>query len=284
MRILIIGGDGMLGHRLVLRLAGRYDVAFTIRGDAVPTVLPAVECFTNVDTRNTNRMVEVFADFRPEAVVNCSGLVKQRPSGQAIVAASEVNSIAPHRLADLCRLIGARFIQISTDCVFSGRRGLYTEQDTPDPIDVYGMTKLLGEVTAPGCLTLRTSIIGRELKHKQGLLEWFLSQNGPVKGFRNAVFSGLTTVELARVIEKMLTEHADASGLYHVSSAPINKHDLLQLLALWYEHPIPIEADESVVIDRSLDSTKFRSAFSYRPPEWDDMVRQAREEESKVWC
>lgn len=285
MRILVLGGDGMLGHRLVLRLAGRHGVAFTLRGETVPEVLPAgAEGHTGIDVRDLGRLADVFAAVQPQAVVNCVGLVKQRPLGQDVVAASEINAVAPHRVASLCRAVGARFVNISTDCVFSGARGNYTEQDMPDPPDVYGMTKLLGEVTGPGCITLRTSMIGREIKHHLGLLDWFLAQKGPVRGFRRAVFSGLTAVELARVIESIVVDHPQAEGLYHLSAAPISKHDLLHILAKWYAHPIPIVSDDTVAIDRSLDSSRLRAAFGYRPPEWDEMVGQAWEEEKAIWC
>lgn len=269
----------MFGHRLIRQLADRYEVAYTVRGNAGLAVPQKGHCYSGVELGDVGRFTEIFAEFRPEAVINGAGLIKQRPLGQSVITASMINSIAPHQLAGFCRMIGARYIQISTDCVFSGKRGLYTETDTPDPIDVYGMTKLLGEVTGPGCLTLRTSMIGRELKNKLGLLEWFLAQKTPLKGFRRAIFSGLTTVELARVIDLVLSTHPDASGLYHLSADPISKHDLLQLLARHYHHPLPITPDDSVVMDRSLDSSLFRNTFQYTPPSWEEMVRTAYEEE-----
>lgn len=272
----------MLGHRLIRQLADRYEVAYTVRGNAGPAALSQGHCYTGVELGDVGRFTEVFADFRPEAVINGAGLIKQRPLGQSVINASLINSIAPHQLAGFCRMIGARYIQISTDCVFSGKRGLYTEADDPDPVDVYGMTKLLGEVTGPGCLTLRTSIIGRELKNRLGLLEWFLAQKTPLRGFCRAIFSGLTTVELARVIDRILSGYPDASGLYHLSADPISKYDLLHLLARHYDHSIPIAPDDSVVMNRSLDSSLFRSTFDYQPPGWDDMVRIAREEERRT--
>ncbi|WP_051340768.1 dTDP-4-dehydrorhamnose reductase family protein [Azospirillum halopraeferens] len=283
MNVLVLGGDGMLGHRLFLHLLQRLEVHCTIRGTETHPAISPERCHTAVDIRDLGAIARVVAAVRPDVVVNCAGLVKQRPSGQAVVDAAAVNSIAPHQIAALCGVAGARFIQISTDCVFSGRRGRYSEEDTPDPVDTYGMTKLLGEVTGPRCLTLRTSIVGRELKTKLSLLEWFLAKNEPVRGYRNAIFSGVTSVELARIIERIIVRNPDAAGLYHVSGEPIGKYDLLQLFARCYDHPISIIPDESVVIDRSLDSTRFREAFGYRPPGWHEMLADARREERDLW-
>ncbi|WP_109450311.1 SDR family oxidoreductase [Azospirillum sp. TSH64] len=281
MNILILGGNGMLGHRMVLHFLKNHNVAYTVRGNAPPDALPSDMCFPNVDVCNLTDVMDVFIRFKPDAVLNCAGLVKQKPMGQSVVASSIVNSVAPHQLASLCRTAGARFVHISTDCVFSGRRGNYTEDDQPDPVDVYGMTKLLGEVNAPGCLTLRTSIIGRELNTRHGLLEWFLHQKEAVKGFSSAIFSGVTTVELARIVENLLVGYPQAEGLYHVSAAPISKYDLLRLVSANYDHSIPIMPDDSFLLDRSLDSSLFRRTFSYAPPGWSDMIQQARAEENK---
>jgi dTDP-4-dehydrorhamnose reductase len=165
-------------------------------------------------------------------------------------------------------------VHISTDCVFSGRTGRYREADVSDAEDLYGRTKYLGEVDESHCVTLRTSIIGKELSRKQGLLEWFLSQTGSVQGFRNALFSGFTTLELSRIIEKILTEHPEKGGLYHVSSDPISKFDLLTLIKREMGLRIEIIPAEEPRLDRSLDSTKFRKEFNYTPPAWEEMIEE----------
>jgi dTDP-4-dehydrorhamnose reductase len=184
----------------------------------------------------------------------------------------------PHRLAVLARVAGARLIHLSTDCVFSGRRGNYREDDPADAEDLYGRTKLLGEVSEEPCLTLRTSIIGPELSRKSGLLEWFMAQRGgTVRGFTRAIFSGFTTAELSRVIERLL-EEPHASGLYHVSSAPISKYDLLVRINAALGIGVAIGADDSFACDRSLDSERFRSTFGYTPPAWDEMVTELAQE------
>lgn len=278
MRILILGGDGMLGHQLLAWLQPRHEVRCTVRQDlaayAEYRLFTSANTCGSVDVRSLERLIEVLADFRPEAVINCVGIVKQRPTAKESIPSLEINALLPHRLAVLCKGIGARLVHLSTDCIFSGRKGNYLESDPSDAEDLYGKTKYLGEVQDDNCLTLRTSIIGRELSRKKSLLEWFLAQQGPVKGFRNAIYSGFTTLEMGRIIEAMLVEHPDASGVYQVSSDPINKYDLLLLFRDKLGHNIEILPDETFYCDRSLDSTRFRRTFNYMPPSWDAMITE----------
>jgi dTDP-4-dehydrorhamnose reductase len=276
MRILVLGGDGMLGHQLLKVLQPTHDVRVTLHRplDAYRSygLFDAGNSFPNIDARSTSSLAEVLAELQPEAVVNCIGLIKQRDDTKDVIANLEVNALLPHRLAELCAGSGTRLIQISTDCVFSGRKGMYKETDVADAEDAYGRTKLLGEVTGSNCLTLRTSIIGRELARKRSLLEWFIAQNGRVKGFRKAIFSGFSTVEFSRVVKMMLERFESAEGLFHVSSEPINKYDLLNLFREQFGTPVEIEPDDALAIDRSLDSSRFRSTFGYVPPTWRDML------------
>jgi dTDP-4-dehydrorhamnose reductase len=276
MKVLVLGGDGMLGHKLFTTLARANEVRVTLR---LPLrvyealgLFTAANAFPEVDVRSLHRLMEVLATFRPDAVVNCIGIVKQREEAKEVLDSLEINALLPHRLARLCSLAGARLIHISTDCVFSGRRGGYRDGDVSDAEDVYGRTKYLGEVATPPALTLRTSIIGRELSRRQGLVEWFLAQTGAVRGFKRAIFSGFTTTELSRVIAQLLERFPDAHGLYNVSAAPIDKLTLLSLVRDRFRKDIEIVPDEEVVIDRSLDSSRFRKAFAYTPPSWPDMV------------
>jgi dTDP-4-dehydrorhamnose reductase len=238
--------------------------------------------FGEVDAREPDATRRVLASFRPKAVINAIGIVKQRSDGADGVLSVAVNSFFPHALSRLCDAHGARLVHLSTDCVFSGRKGNYAETDRPDPVDVYGFSKLLGEVDRPRALTLRTSMIGRELQRKTGLLEWFLSQRGRmIKGYRKAIFTGFTTTELARVIERLLTAHAAASGIYHLGSAPISKFDLLSRLNRLLRLGIDIAPDDEFVCDRSLDSTRFRKAFGYLPPAWDAMLDELADDIAK---
>lgn len=277
MRILVLGGDGMLGHRLLAVLAREHSVRATLR-HALSTyagqgLFGPDSAIGGVDVQDFAAVERAVAAFRPDAVINAVGVVKQRDSALDPMASITVNALLPHRLADLCARIGARLILVGTDCVFSGRRGFYSETDDPDPVDLYGRSKLLGEIAdAAHVLTLRTSIIGTELGRRQGLLEWFLGQSGAVRGFTRAVFSGLTAIELARVIERLLTDHRDLAGLYHVAAAPIDKAALLMLLRDAFGLRTEIIPDPSVLIDRSLDPTRFREATGYQAPTWTQMV------------
>ena len=281
MRVLILGGDGMLGHQFFKhfsRLNSPMDVRVTLRqGVGIYCsygLFTSENAFGCVDVRSTDRVEEVFAEFRPEVVVNAVGIVKQLPSAKEAIPCIELNALLPHRLSLLCKDIGARLVQLSTDCVFSGQKGNYQESDPSDAEDLYGKTKFLGELHDKHCLTLRTSSIGFELGSSKGLLEWFLAQRGTVKGYRNAIFTGLTSMELARVLESLLIKHTGASGLYQVSGDRINKYDLLHLFRKYLHHEIEIIPDEKFSCDRSLDSSRFRREFGYTPPTWDAMIEE----------
>ena len=277
MRILIFGGDGMLGHRLLRYFSMRHETCVTLHRDlafyAQFGLFDRRNAFDRTDVRDSTRVAAVLADFRPEAVINAAGIVKQRPEGLDPGISNEVNAAFPHLLAQRCRAEGALMVQLGTDCVFSGEKGNYAESDTPDPVDLYGQTKLKGEVDAPAVITLRTSMIGLELVRKTGLIEWFLAQEGEtIKGYRRAVFSGFSTMELARLIERLVNRQAAIHGIYHASSAPISKFDLLSSLNRRMGLSVNIVPDDSVKCDRSLDSTRLRRAIDYSPPSWDLML------------
>ena len=286
MRILIFGGDGMLGHRLLRHLEGRHETRVTLRRPlsdyARFGLFTRENSFDETEARDARRVAAVVSAFRPDAVVNAIGIVKQREDAGEAELSSEVNALFPQRLAALCRSRAARLVHISTDCVFSGEKGNYAEADRPDPVDLYGETKLRGEVSAPGAITLRTSMIGLELARKTGLVEWFLAQKGKtIRGYRKAVFSGFITAELARLVERLLTRYPDAHGLYHASSDPISKLDLLAGLERRLGLGVTIVPDDAVTCDRSLDSSRFRQAFDYSPPSWDAMLDELAAEIGK---
>ncbi len=278
MRVLILGGGGMLGHQLFKRLRVHHDTRVTLWRDlsayAAFGLFADKNAYPLVDVRDRDRLLEVLSDCRPATVINAVGAVRQRGAVKTHLPDLEINALFPHRIARLCRIMESRLIHVSTDCVFSGKTGNYTEDDIPDPDDLYGRSKLLGEVSEDHCITLRTSIIGRQLYHKQSLLEWFLAQSGQVKGFNRAIFSGFTTLELSRIVERLLEGDASASGVYHVSSQPISKFDLLMLIKATLNLPIEIVPDGSVICDRSLDSTRFREKFGYEPPTWEMMIEE----------
>jgi len=276
MRILVLGGDGMLGHQLLRTLAGAHEVKATLRQPlavyAGTGLLNEATAYGNIDARVPTGLRQVLADFRPDAVVNAIGLVTQRSGDQDVVAHLEVNALFPHRLAQFCTDAGARLIHVSSDAVFSGERGNYREEDRPDPVDTYGHCKLLGEVTGPGRLTLRTAIVGLGLTRRSSLVDWLLQQRGRIKGYRKALFSALTTHELSRIVAHLLAHFPAASGVYHVSAAALSKFDFLVQLRNRLALPVEIEPDDSVRIDRTLDSARYRNEFAYEPPSWDRML------------
>lgn len=269
----------MLGHKLFQHLSRNsgYSVYAAVRSRSdlagfLPEDIPE-RIWDKVDANVMDSVVGVLARVRPDIVINAAGIVKQSSAAGDPLAVIPINALFPHRLAEVCLAVGARMIQISTDCVFDGKAGNYSESDLPSPPDLYGRSKLLGEVVYPHCLTLRTSIIGHELRGHLGLLDWFLGQEEKVSGFTRAVYSGLTTPEMARVIGDYVIPQLDRlRGLYHLSAAPISKYDLLRLIAARYRKDIVIEADGSVVTDKSLNSGRFCSLTGYRPPAWPELV------------
>jgi dTDP-4-dehydrorhamnose reductase len=278
-RVLIVGGAGMLGHKLAQRFAGTFDTWVTLRSGARDYAkygfVDPSRVIEGVDAFSFDSVVRAVATVKPQAIVNCIGIIKQLPTAQDPLISIEGNSLFPHRLANVGRAAGARTIHISTDCVFSGRKGMYTEADQSDAEDLYGRSKFLGEIGGEGALTLRTSIIGRELRSTSGLVEWFLSQRGlRIQGWTRAVYTGFTTDALAEIIGRVIALHPELSGTWQVSSEPITKYDLLHLLRDAYATGQEIEPYDAVAIDRSLDSTRFRGATGFVPPSWPEMIRQ----------
>ena len=280
-KVLVLGATGMLGHTLLryLHQDSSYEAWGTTRSDGIPEGLRADfagRILRGLDVLHEDALPRALAHIRPDVVVNCVGIVKQRSDADDALVAIPVNAWLPHRIAQLCNLVGARFVQISTDCVFAGTRGMYVEADSPDATDLYGRSKHLGEVLAPNCVTIRTSIIGPELRGNRGLLNWFLSQSGAVKGYSRAYFSGVPTVELARILGEYVLNNPALEGLFHVSAERISKLDLLKLIAADYKFDIDINEDGHVELDRSLDSSLFQGKTGYRPPAWPELVTRMR--------
>jgi dTDP-4-dehydrorhamnose reductase len=280
MKVLILGGSGMLGHKLWQTFAPRFDTYVTFR--TVPEeyrrfgIFDEAKGIGKVTAESVDSVARAIEAVRPDVVVNCIGIVKQDSAAKDPVASITVNSLFPHLLARLCAEHGARLIHLSTDCVFSGRKGNYAETDTADAEDLYGRTKLLGEVATEQCLTIRTSMIGRELRGSHGLLEWFLSRSGRVSGFKRAIFSGFTTTALADLIGHIIEDHPQLQGLWHVAAEPISKFDLLTLVKQTYQLATEIEPDETFVCDRSLNDARFREVTGIKVPSWKHMIEEMR--------
>ncbi|MFT0473804.1 dTDP-4-dehydrorhamnose reductase family protein [Pseudomonas antarctica] len=278
MKVMVLGVSGMLGNAVYRVLSDNpgLNVFGTARSESARNHFPpalAENLVFDVDVESYDSLIKVFGSIQPDVVVNCVGLVKQLADANDPLLAVPINTLLPHRLAALCKATEARLVHVSTDCVFSGTKGGYLESDFPDAYDLYGRSKLLGEVDYPHAITLRTSIIGKELSGNRSLVGWFLAQEGQVKGFTRAIFSGLPTMELARVINDYVLPHPELHGLYHVSAQPINKYDLLGLIADVYGKDIEILPSDELSIDRSLDSSRFRTATGYVAPEWPALVK-----------
>jgi dTDP-4-dehydrorhamnose reductase len=272
MKILVLGSSGMIGRTMFHVLAQRpgWQVIGSVRAKAFEGTAPG-PVVGSIDLTNHDHLERLFGHIRPEVVINCAGLTKHLPEGNSPIPALAMNALLPHRLVQLCEISKARMIHVSTDCVFSGHAGDYNEHDATDSADVYGKTKALGEVTTGDALTLRTSTIGHEHGTRLGLLEWFLAQS-QCKGFRHAIFSGLSSVEFARVVRDIVIPDPSLSGLYHVGASPIDKLTLLQTIAHIYKKDIAIAVDETFRINRSLNTDKFAAATGYRAPAWPELI------------
>ena len=278
MKALVVGASGMLGSTMLRVLSEGYDLEVfgTVRDERVKRFFSASigeRLKSGVDVEHQDSLERILDEIRPDVVVNCAGLTKHKPEADDQLVAVPINTLMPHRLARLCKLIGARLIHVSTDCVFSGNKGSYVEDDFTDARDVYGKSKALGEVNCRHAITLRISTIGHELQSKFGLLDWFLSQERQCRGFTRAVFSGLPTVAFAQVVRDVVLPRKDLFGVYHVAAKPIAKFDLLTLIANVYGKVIDIVPDDTLVVDRSLDAKRSESATGYVAPEWIDLVK-----------
>jgi dTDP-4-dehydrorhamnose reductase len=279
MRIIILGGTGMLGHQLWKYLATCFpDTFVTIRncrddyGNS--NLYQSESVIENIDVSDLNVVTGVLKAIQPNIILNCIALTPRREVPDNPISSIFLNALLPHHLAKVAGDIGARVIHFSTDCVFDGTTGHYKDNSLTNATDLYGRTKALGEITAGHVLTLRSSFIGRELRDGTELLEWFLAQQCEVKGFKNAIYTGFTTLEISRVIEHLLRRYPDAAGLYNVSSDPISKYDLLKLIAEKMRPSMKVLPEEQFRCDRSLDSTRFRKEFDYTPPNWETMVEE----------
>ncbi len=283
MKVLILGCAGMLGHKLYQVLASLFDVTGTIRTNCSDisrygffresTIIP------NVDALRISQVEEVIKEANPNVVINAIGIIKPLEEVKGRLLNIWVNSLFPHRLYQICKGKGIRLIHISTDCGFSGRKGNYREDDPSDAEDIYGKTKYLGEVSGEGALTIRTSLIGRELLTTNGLVEWFLhNRGGKVNGFSNAIFSGFPTLHFAKIITDVITKHQNLSSVYHISSDPISKFKLLTLIKERMGLDVEIEEYPDFHCDRSLDSTLYWNKTGFKPPSWEQMIDEFAED------
>ncbi|MFB9159913.1 dTDP-4-dehydrorhamnose reductase family protein [Chromobacterium violaceum] len=281
MKVLVLGASGMLGNAIFHSFSK--NPAYQIHGVCrnlgklpINTVWKKEKILCIEDIMSREHLYQIFNAVKPDVVINCIGIVKQLNSASDPLQCIPINSILPYMLADLCQTFSARLVHFSTDCVFSGKLGNYHESDFPDAKDLYGRSKLLGEVEYDNSITLRTSIIGRELNSAHSLLDWFLSQEHEVKGYRRAIFSGLPTTEIAKLLEDKILPNKKLSGLFHLSAEPINKYELLKYCTAIFDKKISITPDDTLVVDRSLNSNRLREEISYTPPSWPELLRDLK--------
>ena len=285
MRVLILGGNGMLGHKLWQTFQKKFDAFVTVRGPYEKykplNLFEPTRTMDGVDVENKDRLLNIFEKIKPDIVINSVGIIKQLPQSKEEALSIKINALFPHELATLADRFGAKVIHISTDCVFSGEKGNYSEEDVPDATDLYGRTKLLGEIRRAPHLTLRSSIIGRDFTHRLGLLEWFLGRapKEKVKGFTKAIYTGFTTQVLAETIAWIITEHPSLSGLYQMASQPIDKYSLLKMLQKAFDLDIEVVPFEDFRCDRSLNGNRFCQQTGWKPPSWEEMIQGLKEED-----
>lgn len=283
MKILILGGSGMLGHKLWQVLGEQFESFCTLRTTKPNPKLQQLETYKrkivyNVDAYETGSVEKAIDAVKPDIVINCIGLIKQLDISNSYEPTIQLNSLFPHQVNTYCKKRLIKFIHISTDCVFSGKTGNYSETDFADANDLYGRSKYLGEVTYDNALTLRTSIVGHELEASISLIDWFLSQKEMVKGYSNVMYSGLTTLELSNVILNIVSNHPDLEGLYQVASNPISKNHLLQLVKTTYKHDVSINAFDGYKSNKVLLPTKFITQIGYTAPSWNKMLNSLFED------
>ena len=277
LNILVLGCSGMLGYSIFdyFNSNKNFNTYGTLRSDEKLSLFDNNQqqhILTKIDALDINSLEQAVIKSQANIIINCIGLIKQEKNFDDPKIAFPINSILPHQLANIALTMKARLIHFSTDCVFTGDKGNYNENDIPDSIDIYGVSKKLGEVTYKHTITLRTSIIGHELDSKKSLVDWFLNSSIEVNGYKNAIFSGLPTYEVARVLEKFVIPNNSLYGLYHLSANPINKYDLLNLIKEIYKKDIIIKEDKEFKIDRSLNSDIFKKTTGYNPPTWKELV------------
>lgn len=276
-RILILGISGMLGHKLFNAFhKDGFEVFGTIRNEEDASFFPNKlhnRILTGINANDFNSVIEAIDKTKPDIIINCIGIIKQLKEASDPLISISVNALFPHQLAEYTKNKNIRIIHMSTDCIFDGKKGFYSENDESNPFDLYSKTKELGElIHYDHALTIRTSMIGPELKVKKSLFEWFKQQIGPIKGYSHAIFSGFPTIEIYSILKNFIIPNKTLKGVYHVSSAPISKFDLLNKINSVFLTKIQIEDDSSFLCDRSLDSKRFQKETNYAPPGWDELI------------
>ena len=267
----------MIGSNLFFLLNKNHDVKVTLRSKISSYqkfgIFNSDNTFDQINILNAAKVEKTINSFSPDVVINAVGITKQNVNNEDEELIMQVNAFFPHILDQFCLKQDCKLIHLSTDCIFSGDEGFYSENDSADAKDLYGKSKYQGEIRSKNSITLRKSTLGLELENKHGLVEWWLSTKGEIKGFRRAIYSGFIIRELSKVIDMILADFPGLSGTWNVASKPINKFDLLcGLQERLNRKDIEIIPDDDFICDRSLDGSAFRNLTGYRTPEWNKML------------
>ncbi len=278
-KIIILGSTGMMGSMLtrVLKKDKRFQILCTYRNFEKVKILNLNQNqLKKINVSNLEDIKKLIIRFKPDYLINCIGLIKQLCNKKNLKETKFLNSTFPKKISKIAEKNKFKIIHLSTDCVFSGKKGNYKEKDTADAEDIYGKSKFNGEVKSKFVINIRTSIIGNELTTSLSLLNWFLKQK-KVNGFNQAYFSGLTTLELSNIlIKKIILNNKFSSGLFHVSGPNISKLILLKLIKKIYKRKTIINIDNNFKIDRSLNSSKFKKITKYKKKSWLVMIKNLR--------
>ena len=285
MRILILGGNGMIGHKVYQVLSSYFpDTWILIRRKFIDFLQKDIfvkeKVIEDFDLNDLNKLNSLLNSLNPDIIINAAGITIRRGVNEFKSQTIILNSVLPHFLGEWIQgKFGKRFIHFSTDCVFSGKNGPYYDNSIPDSTDIYGKTKSLGEVNLSQTLTLRGSMIGRELDYQTELLEWFLSQKGKtIKGFNNVFYSGITTIRMAKLILKIIINFPNLTGVYNVSSKKISKFELLTLFNDFFHSNVKIHKDETYTSRKELISNIFFYEINEIIPSWDELIIELYED------
>ncbi len=278
MRILILGADGMIGHKIAqsledfeLILASRKSISLKSIG-----IIKGKMVLHNLITDSLDLLLD---STTPDIIINCAGITTRRGVEDNIVNTGLLNSELPHKLDSWANLNSKKLIHFSTDCVFSGNKGNYLDNDFADANDIYGKSKALGEVDSLNTLTLRCSMIGRELYNFTELFEWLKkNKNKKIEGYSNTFYSGITTVRMGIILNQILKKNLNLSGIYNISSTPISKFDLLIKLSNAFNLNVEVKQNTNNKSNKVLISEKFTEITGIYPPNWDDLISEFKED------
>ena len=275
MKVLILGSDGMIGHKIAqslndeceLILSSRKSISLDTIGVKRGKIL-----FHDLITDNLDSMLK---KIFPDLIINCAGITTRRGVKDNIQNTRLLNSDIPHKLDSWANLNSKKLIHFSTDCVFSGSRGNYLDNDISDANDTYGKTKAAGEVNSFNTLTIRCSMIGRELYNFTELFEWLVkNKNKNIDGYSKVFYSGITTVRMGKIISKIIKEDINLTGIYNISSIPISKFDLLHKLSNAFGLNVDITENKNIKSNKVLNSKKFTEITGIKTPDWDDLISE----------